>query len=401
MLRRITFVFAFGLPAAAQAAPDLTLDGALELARRQGPAARAAGLSIDEARGQLAGAQRLGDNPTVSGALGRRADSGADQVEGQIELVQPLAIGGKRSARIRAAQASVDAETASAELASRSLESEVAMNFYRVLIGQEQGKVARAAEATARRAAEALERRHQLRDVALLDVNLAKGALARASALARTADAELLVAESALKRLLGLDHGQAVRLAGDFRDQRRFSLESLLARAGSHPRRRALIARAAEADAEAAAGRAERWPDVGIGAAYEREEGANVVLGLLSIELPLFDRGQGASAVGQARARRLRFEATAARREAEIAIRMGHAAYRQRLEGVKVLEAAVPLVEATEELARKSYEAGQLSLAEWLVVRREAVETRLDYLEHLLLAAEAGIELARQAGVSP
>ena len=51
---------------------------------------------------------------------------------------------------------------------------------------------------------------------------------------------------------------------------------------------------------------------------------------------------------------------------------------------MKLLEEAVPLVEGTEELARKSFEAGQLSLAEWLVVRREAVETRLDYLEQAL-----------------
>jgi hypothetical protein len=35
------------------------------------------------------------------------------------------------------------------------------------------------------------------------------------------------------------------------------------------------------------------------------------------------------------------------------------------------------------------------------VVRREAVETRLDYLDQALRAAEAGIALARRAGVSP
>ena len=48
------------------------------------------------------------------------------------------------------------------------------------------------------------------------------------------------------------------------------------------------------------------------------------MLGLLSLELPLFDRGQGQRAAGEARARRLRFEAEAARRALVTGIRGGH-----------------------------------------------------------------------------
>jgi cobalt-zinc-cadmium efflux system outer membrane protein len=407
MLRHACFVFAFtfliGGPALAAGGLTLTLDAALELARARGPAAQAARMAIAEAQGQLAGARRLADNPTVAGGLGRRLGSGpeAERIEGQVELVQPLSLGGKRGARIAAAEAAVQAETAGADLALRALESEVAVAFYRLLIGQEQLKVARAAEVVTGRSAQALQRRHELRDVALLDVNVARAAHARAGALVRATEAEALGAQSELRQLLGLEPGSALQLAGDFRDQRRFSLPALLDRAGGHPRLRGLIAQAAQADAEAAAGRAERWPELGIGAAYERDEGRDVVLGLLSLELPLFDRGQGQSAAGEARARRLRFEAEAARRALVTSIRDGHVVYQRRLEAVKLLEEAVPVVEGTEELARKSFEAGQLSLAEWLVVRREAVETRLDYLDQALRAAEAGIALARRAGVSP
>jgi hypothetical protein len=64
---------------------------------------------------------------------------------------------------------------------------------------------------------------------------------------------------------------------------------------------------------------------------------------------------------------------------------------------VKVLEAAVPLVEATEELRARAMKRAAVA-GGVAVVRREAVETRMDYLEQLLLAAEAGIELARQRG---
>lgn len=405
MLRPACLVVPFCLLVVAPASAGgltLTLDAALALARTRGPSAQAARLAVAEAQGQLVGARRLADNPSVAGGLGRRLASGAEpaRIEGQVELMLPLSLGGKRGARIAAAEAAIQAGNAGADQALRALEAEVAVAFYRLLIGQEQLKVARAAEGVARRSAEALQRRHELRDVALLDVNVARAAQARAGALVRATEAEVLGAESELRQLLGLEAG-ALQLVGDFRDQRRFSLPALLDRAGAHPRLRGLIAQAAQADAEAAAGRAERWPDLGIGAGYEREDGRDIVLGLLSLELPLFDRGQGERAAGEARARRLRFEAEAERRALVTSIRDGHVAYQRRLEAVKLLEAAVPVVEGTEELARKSFEAGQLSLAEWLMVRREAVETRLEYLGQALKTAEAGIDLARRAGVSP
>jgi cobalt-zinc-cadmium efflux system outer membrane protein len=161
------------------------------------------------------------------------------------------------------------------------------------------------------------------------------------------------------------------------------------------------LAEARQAQAEAAMGDADRWPGVSLGAAYERDEGADIVLGILGLQLPLFQRGQGERAVGQARARRLRLEAEAATRSGAAVIQAAQAAHEQRLAAARALETVLPSLDGTEELARKSHEAGQLSLAEWMVVRREAVETRLEYLQQLLGAAEAGVALANLAGVSP
>ena len=66
----------------------------------------------------------------------------------------------------------------------------------------------------ASRSAEALERRHELRDVALLDVNVARAAHARAGALVRATEAEALGAESELRQLLGLEPGSAAAAGG-------------------------------------------------------------------------------------------------------------------------------------------------------------------------------------------
>ena len=179
-----------------------------------------------------------------------------------------------------------------------------------------------------------------------------------------------------------------------------YDLALLLRRAGDCPETRALLAEARSARAEEDLGRAERWPRLGIGAAFEREGSEDVLLGTLSLELPIFQRGQGLRASAQARARRLTQQAEAARRSAQAAVRAAFGALEERLAAVRALEEVLPLVQDNEALAAKSYEAGQLSLADWMVVRREALETRSDHVDRLLDAAEARVALALAAGVS-
>jgi cobalt-zinc-cadmium efflux system outer membrane protein len=386
--------------------PPLTLDRALALARERGPTAHAARLRIEEARGQIAGARPLlGANPTISGGLGRRlgkdAATEASAFEGHVELLQPIELGGQRGARRAAASAAVAAAAASAEATILALEAKVATAFYQALAATQRGQVLEAAEAVASRSAQALERRHQLGDVPVLDVNLAKAVRARAFAQVRAAAGERLQAEADLRRLLGLAGDVPLVPAGDLRDRRRYQLEALVERAQDRADVRALIAEAEQAQAQAALGRAGRWPTLGLGAAYERDDGADVVLGLLSVELPVFARGQELDVTGKARARRLRLEADAGRSSAVMAVRTAHAIYQERLRGARALEEALPLVAENEDLARKSYEAGQLSLADWLVVRRENVETQLAFVDELLATAEAGIAVAASAGISP
>jgi outer membrane protein, heavy metal efflux system len=380
----------------------LTLDGALARLR-QGPAAEIVRLRVAEASGQLQGARRLlSDNPTLTGAAGPRLASGQRRtLDGRVELLQPLDLPGGRRARVSAAQAAVDVQVAGGEAILRQAEGEVAVAFFRTVAGQQREQVAADAESASRRAVDALVRRHQLRDVALLDVNVGKTALARATALLRMARAERLAGQATLARLLVIEEGATIEVRGDLREQRRFALPSLLERARDRPDLRALAAEAREAEAQVALGQAARWPRLALGGSYERDGGDDVLAAVLSIELPLFERGQAARAGGRARAARLRTEAAAAGRATLAGLRGAHAVYQERLSAAAALEVALPLLEQNEELARKSYEAGQLSLAEWIVVRREGLDTRLEHLEQLLAAAEAGVALALTAGVSP
>ena len=59
---------------------------------------------------------------------------------------------------------------------------------------------------------------------------------------------------------------------------------------------------------------------------------------------------------------------------------------------------ALALVDENESLAQRSYEAGQISLADLLLIRREALELRHVFLSRLLEATQAGIHLEASAG---
>ena len=136
------------------------------------------------------------------------------------------------------------------------------------------------------------------------------------------------------------------------------------------------------------------------GARYQREERNNIVLGGLTLTLPMFSKGQEPIASGLARATRLRAELDATRIRIGIEVRTALAAYQSRVEAVQLLERdALPGLDESVTLATRSFEVGQIGLAELLLIRREIIDTRFQYLDALLEAAIARVELDARAGV--
>jgi cobalt-zinc-cadmium efflux system outer membrane protein len=104
--------------------------------------------------------------------------------------------------------------------------------------------------------------------------------------------------------------------------------------------------------------------------------------------------------VATARARRLELELEAARRAVLTEVRSAFEVYEQQRAAVEELEQnALPVLETNESLSRESYEAGQISLAELLIVRREILETRSDYLSRVADVAISAADLEASAGV--
>ena len=275
-----------------------------------------------------------------------------------------------------------------------------ALSFYRSLHAEGRLHLLERAEQVAADLVRTAERRHAAGDAPILDVNLGRATRARARADVTAARADQVAAFRELRVLLGMGPDEPLALRGSLGDRRPFEPAAIVSDPIDRPDLRALASEVREADASAELGRAQRWPDVGIGLRYERDAGDDVVLGTLSFTLPVLQRGRGITEEAEARARRLREDLAAGRRAATTTVRAGIEEYRLRDEAVRVLaEEAVPLADENEKLARKSYDAGALGLVELLLVRRESFALKNEYLDRQLAAAVAVIELQAIAGV--
>ena len=395
-------VVCVGLRAHLAAAEELTLNQAMALARARAPGIVAARLAIDEAHGRLASASvLLRDNPVVDGAAGPRIKGGGEEtLEARLGFSQGFELGGKRGARIEAAEADVARVGALADNALRAVLRDVAIAFYRALHATQSLEIAQRADAMAVDIVRIAERRFTVGDFARLDVSLSQAARSRAGAAVLNAEAGRDETLGELRILLAIGAAEPLTVRGALTADSAESLEALHEQARQRPDLRALEAEIREAEAEARLGRAEGWPDVSVGAEYERDENDNLALGRLSVTLPVFSRGEGRRAESMARASRLRADLEAGQRASVTELSTAYDVYRRRVAAAEELTRhAVPLQDNNETLARRAYETGEIGLVDLLAVRREVLETRQDALDRSLDSAIAAVDLEFRAGV--
>jgi Outer membrane protein len=389
------------LPAEAQAQPVvLTYEAALERARSAAPAIVAARMRVEEARGRIIGASLpFPTNPTI-GVEGGRRSGGASSADYGVEVAQELDMPARWHARIDVARAVVSQEEQHASESERQVLREVATSYLRALEARERADSATNGKRLADEALHIAERRYAAGDVAQLDVNLARTAVARAEAETRAASATLIGHVTQLQVLLGIT--APVTIGGSLRDARPLTKNDLLARAAERSDVHALDAEIAEAEAEQRLAKTLRWPDFGLRASYKREGEERIVLGGVGMSLPVFNRGQEASAVASARLARLHVERDALTRTVEAEIH-GAIASHDALSGAaeEYQRSVLPLVEENERLALESYDVGQIGLADLLLVRRESLDARRTFIDQLIEMRLAEVELRAKAGVWP
>lgn len=388
-------------PGAAQQPSPLTLEDALALARQRAPALLEAAGRVAEAQGRVAGAAPLlRDNPTLEAAAGPRTlADGSHGPDVTVSLSQPFELGGKRGARRDSARAALASAMSRQRDAERQVLRDVAAAFLRTLHARERLRLARAAQESAQDTLRVAQRRFEAGDVPVVDANVARVALARARARVAGGEGEEAARLGELRVLLGVPAEEALDVAGDLSALARQSVEPPAA-PPERPDITALTEELEEARAELRLARAAAWPDISLGLSYEREGNESAVLGGLSVPLPFFSRGQQAQVAVSGRVRQLEQALEAARRVRTAQVEAALTQYRKNREALETLEReALPLLTENESLARKSYEAGEMGLAEFLLVRRDVLDARAEYVDRLLEAALSRAHLAAQAGV--
>lgn len=384
--------------ASGAAQTTLTLAEALARARELAPQVVSARLAIDEARGRFAGTTHSPLNPEVDFALGNRQGNGSRSTDIDLGYGQRFEPGRRRDARQAMAAAGIDQRVAELDEVTRVTLRETALAFLRAIFLAERIRLLDRTAELADNVWQIADRRFRAGDIAVLEVNIARAALARARAERQGVEAERAIALGGLKQLLQLEGDLEVR--GDLAPAADPQLTALLAATTDLPELRALTAALREAEAEGQFGQSAGRADYGFAARYQREEGDHIILGGLIVTLPLIAKGQEPIAVGAARAARLKAEHAAALVRSRIDVRTAVEAYQRRSAAVQSLQRdALPGLDENDGLATRSFEVGQVGLAELLLIRREILDTRFQYLDALWEAALARVEVDARAGV--
>ena len=378
---------------------SLTLADVLTRAREQAPQIVSARLALEETRGRLLGASvRRQTNPQIDAALGNRSGPDTRFTDFELGLGQGFEPGARRTARIDGANAAVAQSSANIDEVTRTVLRLAGSAYYRAVHANERIKLLNATRELAASVYATADRRFKAGDIAVLDVNIARTSLARVRAEREGAEASKALALGELRQLLRLDNDVGVQ--GSLALPGPTDLTTALQTASQRPELRGLEAAIAEAEAELRVGLSFTKPEYGVGVRYAREEGDQIVLGGMTVTLPMFSKGQEQRAVGSARAARLRAELDAARTRVQLEVRAAFDAYNRRLAGVRILETdAIPGLDENEQLTTRSFEVGQLGMPDLLLIRREFLDTRFQYLDALLEAALARIDLDASAGI--
>lgn len=381
---------------------ELTRAKVAELARLA-PASRVAGFeaAVQGAAVTAAGVISL-ENPVLSGLGGVRVNpDGSKYLSATATLSWPVDIAGQRGARVQAAQAEHRAALVTVEDTQRRAVLGALLQHALVLRDEQQLQIAGSRRGLTQRLLAAAEKRRKAGTVPELDVTLMALQEQRDASAEQGVKGMRDADKASLMTLLGKTDGDPPVIgdlvpAGDMPPLEELS-QAVLRRTDVRVAASVLDASRARAARE----RAARWPLVSILAQYERDEGANVGMVGLAIQLPVLNANRAnvlvsAAEVGVADAR-LQAISVAATGE----VRQLYARYAATQRALALLAPGAALASQAIDLASRGYELGEADLASVLLVRREALDARTALLDAQLAHASAKIELLVSIGRMP
>jgi len=378
-------------------ASSLTLSAALSQALDGNPDLAAAQNEARAAEGARIQAGAL-PNPTLAAQI---EDQRRETRTSTVTLSQPIELGGKRAARIAAADRAIEIAKSQLDAKRMDVRANVTAMFFAALLAQERVTLAQASLDLARRGSDAANKRVTAGKVSPVEETKAKVAEASVRLELVQAQGELRTSLEQLRGAIG--PGPAIRAVDGNALQmpRSISVDQVAARVEATPAVREARLEIRRFEALAELERAKRIPDVTLtlGATRPTELSRNQAIVGISIPLPIFDTNRGN--IQEALRRQDKAEDTA--RATELRVRTEAQSARQRLETslaevASLRDEVLPGAQSAFDAATKGFELGKFSYLEALDAQRTLLQSRSQYLRALADTHRSAAELYRLLG---
>jgi cobalt-zinc-cadmium efflux system outer membrane protein len=421
LLLPLTLVASVSLPASAQtldlsrngdvfqASPDrptkaleasgpLTLQAALVLALSGNSDLSAARYELSAVEASVGQAGVL-PNPSLSV---QRQDTRRDTRETTFQLSQPLELGGKRAARVQAAERGRDAAGADLNAKQADVRAAVITAFFDVLTAQERVRLAQESADLAARASNVAAKRVLSGKVSPVEETRARVAETGVRLELLQAKSDLTSVRKRLSATWGSLMPRFDRAEGEL--QALPALPVMAALSGRLAGAPALARARSEVDRRQALARVERsrrTPDVTVSLGMNRNEelGRNQAIIGVSVPLPIFDTNRGNILEAQRRTDKARDEllATETRLGGELAQAFERlSTSRQEVDALQ--NEVLPGAQSAYAAATTGFEYGKFGFLDVLDAQRTLLQAKSQYLRSLSEAHRAAAEIDRILG---
>ncbi len=397
VLPRVLACLIFGVAMAARAQP-LTLAAAQSKVMQTNAALQSLARDISAQDGLVRHAGAL-PNPELSSLVEDRRSATRSTT---IQLTQPIEIGGKRGARVDAAERERDLARAALDAKRAELRAQTSIAFHCLLAAQARLELADATLALARQALAAATSRVAAGKNSPVDETRARIATSGTEIELIQARGDVDNARETLAALWGGSGAELARVDGQLERLPHVPpLPALLERLDRSPG----IARARiELQRRLALGRVEsarRLPDLAVTVGSKKDEqlGRRQAVFGLSLPLPLFDRNQGRIAQATQRTEQARIELTAAHAALASELRIAHGRLTvARSQAASLQSDHLPGARSAYDAARKGYEYGKFGILDVFDAQRVLLQAQSQHLRVLADAHAAAADIERLLG---
>ncbi|MHB8057470.1 MAG: TolC family protein [Desulfuromonadaceae bacterium] len=354
-------------------------------------------------------------NPVLElgGASGALAGSSSEN-NFFLGISQEFLTGGKREKRLQVAEKELFGFDNRISDAERLLRLEVTSVYYHLLLAHSRLGLAQRAEELNISLLRIAGERLAAGEVAELDVNLARVEAARAEGKKIDAATETAPVQQRLLLLMGSPPGDTVNVsgsldaggsAGELVELKKQALEN------RHDLK-VLKSEIEKAEAEVLLAKADRLPNVTVGAGYTREhtltslggmeeKGANNLFGLkVSFPLPLFDRNQAGQQQASARRNSTESRYLFALQSIERDVEAAHARLSSAQKAVALYRTGIlPQLEENLKLVQEAYQSGEVGILAVIEEQKKFIDVNDSYLTALYNRNSAAATLEAAVGV--